>query len=117
MPNLRLSSNPKSRENSNFQKFPAQPRRILQPKSFLAETLPNFNRVIFNQLKDAATSVLAREKSTSLPELFFVKLNFAVDTLNKLFKHTIKSKFLELNNIQKQIFVKENIIDPSKTMC
>ena len=29
----------------------------------------------------------------------------------------IKSKFLKLNNIQKQIFIKENPINSSKTLC
>ena len=116
LPNLCLSSSPKSRENSYFQKFSAQHRRNLRPKLFLAGTNSYFNRVIFNQLIDAATFVLSREKSTLLPELFPVELKFAVDTLNMWFKNTIKSKFLELNDIQKSIFVKEKIIDPSKRM-
>ena len=83
----------------------------------MAGTHSYFHRVIFNQLIDAATSVLSREKSTSLPKLFTVELKFAIDTLNMWFKQTIKSKFLELSDIQKLIFVKEKIINPSKTMC
>lgn len=44
--------------------------------------------------------MLAREKSTSLAELFLVELKFAVDTLNDWFSHTIKPKFFELNDIK-----------------
>ena len=69
----------------------------------------------FHQLKDAATAVLAREKFTSLSELFSVELKFTIDTLTNWFKQLIISKFLELDNIKKEIFVKENPISPSKT--
>ena len=41
----------------------------------------------FQQLKDAATSVLAHEKSTSLSELFSVELKLTIDTLNKWLKN------------------------------
>ena len=54
--------------------------------------------------------MLAREKSTSLAELFSVELKFTVDTLNDWFSNTIKPKFLEPNYIKKQIFTKENPI-------
>ena len=40
-----------------------------------------------------------------------------MDTLVKWFNCTLKSKFLELDEIQKQIFTKENPIDFSKTYC
>ena len=76
-----------------------------------------FDKTTFYQLKDAADSVLAREKSTSLAELFSVELKFTIDTSNTLFSDTIKSKFLDLNNIKKQNFVKENQFVPSKTVC
>ena len=52
---------------------------------FRQEHILFFDRVTFNQLKDAATSVIAREKSTSLSELFPVELKFTIDTLNKWF--------------------------------
>ena len=39
-------------------------------------------RELFFQLKDAASAVLAREKSTSFAELFSVELKFTIDTLN-----------------------------------
>ena len=60
--------------------------------------------------------MLAREKSTSLAELFSVELKFTVDTLNDWFSNTIKPKFLEPNYIKKQIFTKENPIVSSKTI-
>ena len=71
----------------------------------------------FLQLRDAATAVLAREKSTSLAELFSVELKFTIDTLNNWFSNTIKPKFLELSDIRKRMFIKKNPIAPSKTTC
>ena len=71
----------------------------------------------FSQLKDAATSVLEREKSTFLSELFSIELKFTIDTLNDWFSKLIKSKFLELNDIKKQAFIKENPLIPSETTC
>ena len=68
-------------------------------------------------MKDAASAVLAREKSTSLAELFSVELKFTIDTLNDWFSRIIKPKFLELDDIKKQVFFKENPIVDSKTRC
>ena len=67
--------------------------------------------------KDAATAVFAREKFTLLAKLFSVELRFTIDTLNNWFSNAIKPKFLEINDIKKQIFIKEDIIVPSKTTC
>ena len=75
------------------------------------------NRTTFHQLKDAASAVLAREKSTFLAELFSVELKFTIDTLNAWFSNIIKSKFLHVNDIRKQIFIKENLIVPSERIC
>ena len=61
--------------------------------------------------------MLGLEKSTSLAELFSVELKFTIDTLNDWFSDVIKPKFFELNDIKKQIFIKENPIVPSKTTC
>ena len=60
--------------------------------------------------------MLAHEKSTSLAELFFFELKFSIDTLNASFSNTIKLKFLELDDIKKQRFIKENSIVPSETI-
>ena len=81
---------------------------------FPNERIPVFDRVTFAQLKDAATGNLARKKSPFLSELFSEELKFTIDTLNKWFKSVFKSKSLELNEIQKQIIVQKNPIDPSK---
>ena len=65
-------------------------------------------------MKDAASAVLVREKSTSLAELFSVELKYTVDTLNEWFSKIIKPKFFELDDIKKQIFLKENPISPKQ---
>ena len=82
-----------------FRSFQQRAEEIYDLNHFQQEHIPYFDRVTFNQLKDAATSVLAREKSTSLSELFSVELKFTADIFKKWFKHTIKSELLELNNI------------------
>ena len=71
----------------------------------------------FSQLEDASTSVLACEKSTSLSEIFSIKLKFTIDTLNDWFSKLIKPKFLELNDIKKQASIKENPLIPSENTC
>ena len=78
---------------------------------FKQEHIPFLNKTTFYQLKDAASAVLAREKSTSLAELFSVKLKFTInDTLKDWFSRIIKLKLLELDVIKKQKFFKENPI-------
>ena len=69
------------------------------------------------QLKDTASALLARKKSTSLAELFYVELKFTIDTLNDWFSRIIKPKLFELDDIKKQIFMKENLIVNSNTIC
>ena len=68
-------------------------------------------------LKDAANAVKAHEKSTSFAELLSAELKFTIDALNSWFSNTIKSKFLDVNDVKKQIFIKENPIVASKTVC
>ena len=46
-----------------------------------------------------------------------MELKFTIDTLVKWFNSTFKAKFLELNDIWKQMFVIENPVDFSKTTC
>ena len=62
-------------------------------------------------------SALTREKSSSLSELFSVELKSTIDTLNKSFSTIIKAKCLEEADIEKQTFIKENLLIPSKTSC
>ena len=81
---------------------------------FKREHVLHFNKTTFSQLKDAADAVLAREKSTSLAELFSVEIKFTVDTLNNWFSSILKPKFLEVCTIKKQPYKKENPIDKQK---
>ena len=88
----------------------------------LATLSVNMFHFLINNLLSAercstATAVLAREKSTSLAELFSVELKFAIDNLNNWFSSTIKPKFLELHDNRKHLFIKENPLIPSETTC
>ena len=56
-------------------------------------------------------------ESTSLVEIISVELKFTIDTLNDWFSNATKPKFIEVNDIKKQVFVKENTIVLSKTTC
>ena len=97
-----------------YRSFQQSAEEIYDLNHFRQEHVAFFDRTTFYQLKDAATVVLAREKSTSLAELFSVELKFTIDTLNDWFSNTIKSKFLALDDIKQQVFIKENSIVPSK---
>ena len=68
-------------------------------------------------MKDAASAVLAREKSTSLAELFSVELKFTVDTLKDWFSRIIKPKFFEIDSAEKQKFRKDNPLDKNSLCC
>ena len=68
-------------------------------------------------MKDAASAVLAREKSISLAELFSVELKFTIDTLNDWFSRIIKPKFFDVEKIKKQVFFRENPMVDSETKC
>ena len=70
-----------------FKSFQQSPEEIYDLSHFRHEHIPYFNNITFNQLKDAATAVLTREKFTSLSELFSVELKFTIDTLNSWFSH------------------------------
>ena len=100
-----------------FWSFQQSAEELYDLNHFRHEHTTYFDQTTFYQLKDAADAVLARGKSTSLAELFSVELKFTTDTSNAWFSDTIKSKFLDLNNIKKQNFVKENAFVPSKTVC
>ena len=100
-----------------FRSFQQNAEEIYSLHHFSQDHVRYFDVVTFNQMKDTATNVLIKQKSTSLSELFSVELKFTVDSLTKWFNDVFKSKFLELNEFQKQIFVKENPLDWSKTIC
>ena len=50
-------------------------------------------------------------------ELFALELKFTIDTLVKWFNSTIKTKFLEVDNFQKQAFMEKNPLDLAKIAC
>ena len=65
-----------------FWSFQQNAEEIYNLSHFRQEQVAFFDRTAFHQLKDAASAVLAREKSTSLAELFPIELKFTIDTLN-----------------------------------
>lgn len=97
-----------------FRSFQQNAEEIHDLSHFRPKPIPFFDRITFNQWKDARTAVLASKKSTSLTELFSVELKFTINSLNNWFRNTIKIKSLELDDIKKQIYVKENPIVSSK---
>ena len=64
-----------------FRSFQQTPEQIYDLSHFKNEHAAFFDRTTFYQLKDAASAMLAREKLTSLPELFSVELKFTIDIL------------------------------------
>ena len=62
------------------------------------------------KIKDAATRVFNREKTTALSEIFALELKFTIDMLTRWFNTTFKQKFLELNHFQKKRFLKKNLL-------
>ena len=65
-----------------FWSFRQKAEEICGLSHFKQEHVTYFDRTAFFQLKDAASPVSAREKSTSLAELFSIGLKLAIDTLN-----------------------------------
>ena len=94
-----------------FRSYQQTAEQIYDLSHFKNEHAAFFNKTTFYQLKDAASAVLAREKSTSLAELFSVELKFTVDTLKDWFSRIIKPKFFEIDSAEKQKFRKDNPLD------
>ena len=76
-----------------------------------------FDPVTIKQMRDAALSGLAKEKTTPLSETFLVELKFTIDTLIKWFHATFKSRFLELSDFSKRAFLERSPLDFSKPTC
>ena len=93
-----------------FKSFQQSAEEMYDLNQLKQEHVAFFNKTTFLQLKDGASAVLAREKSTSLAELFLVELKFTIGILNDWFSNVIKPKFFELEDIKKQILTKENPI-------
>ena len=80
-----------------FRRFQQNAEEIYSLDHFSQDHVRYFDAVTFNQLKDTATNVLIKQRSTSLSEIFSVELKFRRDTLTKWFNGVFKSKFLKLN--------------------
>ena len=100
-----------------FRSFQQNFEEITCLDHFSQEHISFFDQVTMKKMKDAALSVLSREKTTPLSALFALELKFTIDTLVKWFNATFKQKFLELSDFQKQAFVEKNPIDFCETVC
>ena len=80
-----------------FRRFQQNAEELYSLDHFSQDHVRYFDAVTFNQLKDTATNVLIKQRSTSLSEIFSVELKFRRDTLTKWFNGVFKSKFLKLN--------------------
>ena len=84
-----------------YRNFQQKPQEIYDLSHFKSEHVPFFDKVTLRQLKDAASAVLSRKKSTSLAELFSNELKFTIDTLKYWFNRIIKPKFFEVDSFMK----------------
>ena len=78
-----------------FRSFQQTPEQIYDLSHFKNEHAAFFDKTTFYQLKDAVSAVLAREKSTSLAELFSVELKFTINTLKASFGKLSNQNFLK----------------------
>ena len=99
-----------------FISFQQTPEQIYDLSHFTNEHAAFFDKTTFYQLKDAASAVFAREKLTSLVELFSTELKLTIDTLKAWFAKIIKPKFFEIDYAKKQDFRKKNPVD-SNMVC
>ena len=60
---------------------------------------------------------MALEKASPLAELFSVKMKLTIDILNNWFSIRIKSKFLELSDIERKHFIDKNPFTPETVCC
>ena len=84
-----------------FGSYQQTAEQIYDLSHFKSEHIAFLNKTTFYQLKDAASAVLVREKSTSLAELFSVELKFTTDTLKDWFSRLIKPNFFEIDSAKK----------------
>ena len=73
-----------------FRSFQQSVEEMYDSRHFRPEHVPFFDKVTFDQLKDAASAVIALEKTTSFAELFSLELKFTKDTLQGWFRQTIE---------------------------
>ena len=104
-------------KNVIFRSFQQSADETYDLSHFQQEHVAFFDRTTFFRFKDAATTILALEKATSLAELFSAELKFTIDTLNSWFTNRIKPKFLELNDIRRKHFIEKNPLTPKTVRC
>ena len=63
--------------------------------------LKYFDKATFKQLRDSATNVLNKIKSTSLLAMFSTELQFTIDVLVKWFIDVIQSRFNKVDELKK----------------
>ena len=100
--NIHFLSKSKSWKIVIYQSFQQNLKEIYDLNHFRQEHAPFLDRTTSFQLKNAASTVLGRAKSTSLTEFFSIESKFTIDTLNAWFSDTIKSKFLYLDDFKKK---------------
>ena len=100
-----------------FRSYQQTSEQIYDLCRFKNEHIAFFNKTTFSQLKDAASAVLAHEKSTSLAELFSVELKFTINTLKDCFSRLIKPNRFEIDSAKKQKFRKGKPIDKDSLCC
>ena len=99
---------------SVFRSFQQDFEEITSLDHFIQEHVSFFDQVTMVQMKDEwGRDEWGRDEwgisiEVALAELFTLELKFTIYTLIKWFNATLKPKFLELNNFQKQAFVEEN---------
>ena len=75
------------------------------------------DNVALNQLKDAGLKVYLKKSCFALSEMCSVELKFTIDLLVKWLYSIYKMGFLEIDQLAKQTYEKNNRIDWAKTNC
>ena len=68
-------------------------------------------------MKDSATNVLSKTKSTLLLEMFSTELKFTIDVLVEWLNDVFKSRFNKLDELKIQKFMRESPTDWSNQKC
>ena len=75
------------------------------------------DKVTLNPLKDAGFKVYVKQSCFALSEVYSVKLKFTNDLLVIWFHSMYKMRFLEIDQLTKQTYEKNNRIDWAPTNC
>ena len=84
-----------------FGSFQRTEDEIYDLSQFSQDHVKYFDKITFQQLKDAAKNFLSKVKTTSLSGMFSTELKFTIDVLVKWFNDTLKSRFNELDATRK----------------